>query len=105
MPVTQLKKVVLPAPLGPMRATISPLVDGHVQIVKGAQTAEVAGKPLDDEDRAGAAVRLRVIPGENVHACSPLRALMRYLRRSPVTRPCGRKIIMTTMMAPKMSIR
>ena len=43
MPATTLKKVVLPAPLGPMRLTIEPLRDDQVGAVDGDQAAEALG--------------------------------------------------------------
>ena len=43
-PVTALKVVVFPAPLGPMRLTISFRDDGEIDLVDGGQPAESDGQ-------------------------------------------------------------
>ena len=43
----QLKSVVLPAPLGPMRPTISPRLDGERDVAVGDEAAEALGARLD----------------------------------------------------------
>ena len=50
MPVRQLKNVVLPAPLGPMRPTISPSCTLHAHVVDGREAAEAHGDALGLED-------------------------------------------------------
>ena len=45
-PVRQLKKVLLPAPFGPMIARISPRRDFEVDVVERGQTAEADGQAL-----------------------------------------------------------
>ena len=45
-PVRQLKKVLLPAPLGPMMARISPRLDLEIDVVERGQAAEADGQRL-----------------------------------------------------------
>ena len=45
-PVRQLKKVLLPAPFGPMMARISPLRDLEVDAIERGQAAEADGQVL-----------------------------------------------------------
>ena len=47
----QLKTVVLPAPLGPISAVISPRLRLEGEVVDGGQAAEAHGQMLDLEQR------------------------------------------------------
>ena len=50
-PVIRLTSVVLPAPFGPIRATISPFVEREAQVVDGLDAAEVPAEPFRHQDR------------------------------------------------------
>ena len=55
-PVTRLKNVVLPAPLGPINAWMWPVLHVHVEVVQGKEAAEALGQAFDLEAIAMAAV-------------------------------------------------
>ena len=50
-PVRQLKKVLLPAPFGPMMARTSPRVDFEIDLVERGQSAEPDGQQFGLQDR------------------------------------------------------
>ena len=52
-PVRQLKKVLLPAPFGPMTARISPRANREIDIVERGQPAEADRQGLGAQDRGG----------------------------------------------------
>ncbi len=93
-PVRQLKNVVLPAPFGPIRPTISPLVDVHAHVVDGGEAAEPHGhaaRPRGSAvaDGAGAAGRPSVtVTARPPWRCSVLADFSSTARPAP-RRPRG----------------
>ena len=55
-PVRQLKKVLLPAPFGPMMARISPRANFEIDVVERGQSAESDGETLRAQQRGGCAI-------------------------------------------------
>ena len=64
-PVRQLKKVLLPAPFGPMMARISPRWIVEIDVVERGQSAEADGQPLGAQHRGRLASPARR-PGRHV---------------------------------------
>ena len=112
-PVIRLKNVVLPAPLGPIRAVMMPRCTSRWLDVDGGHAAEVADDVVDHEDR----VRLRrarraVDPGHRARARPPGRpggpayrrpSSGQTLNRSSLLSPripCGRKITSSISATP-----
>ena len=80
-PVTQLKKVLLPAPLGPMMARISPRGTVMLDVVDGGEAAEAHGRGRRCEELRPAAPRRPAATGA---------ALREPARRSASMRTCTR---------------
>ena len=91
-PVMTLTSVVLPAPFGPIRPTISPLVDRQRETVDGAQAAERARDVVDLEQRAHASLRRR----QPIAAIPPGRNSTSSTIRRPSTAACTVKKLRQT---------
>jgi hypothetical protein len=59
--VSRLKKVVLPAPLGPISAWMSPALDLEVHVVDGHESLELLGQPSCFENELHWQIALRQV--------------------------------------------
>ena len=124
MPATTLKKVVLPAPFGPMRLTMDPWGIDQLRLVHGYQPAKTLGDgPRVHQDGSRVCIRRRVVLGQEVdrwfaHASSPRPSgpsgsapstsapagssvtCSSWARRRLGNRPSGRRSIMPTSASP-----
>ena len=89
-PVIRLTSVVLPAPLGPIRPTISPGNNFRRHVVNGAHAAKRARNPLDLEDARGHAATFRRASAQAT------RTFANGIRTSPP----GKQKTRTTMTRP-----
>ena len=82
MPVTMLKRVVLPAPLGPMMPVMIPFADGKRNVLQRGEAAENLLIPKPE------------------HRFTPVSAVWRRKSGTPLTKPPGMYMVIRIRISP-----